>query len=218
MNVVWFAAYECPPTRQNDGKDYFAPSQFIKALKGRSFNGYADLPRPNGTCKRLIGDSGISVNRQDATDFFGEIAANYLRQSNVKSVVLVPIPSSGACIRCHPSAMKTLPIAQNIVHQYGNMTLSVADLLRWQAPMQSAHSGVGTRSSQVLQANLRFNVKPQRGARYILIDDVITSGGHMLAAEQFISRDGGQVLFGMVAGRTVYDHTYPPFGMTVETI
>lgn len=179
---------EAPPQHQ----DTYHAIKFIKAIKRYDFSGYAWIPA-GGRARRLD-----ESTKHLACDWFGEVAALGLWLPPGAPVVLVPIPSSvatnpGMVLDSAPCRLATA-IAQRRQGVY------VEPLLWWLEPMQSARSG-GSRDGRFLASHLMVGQSSHDGAVAVLIDDVITSGGHMQAAEYVLRGSGLEVLYGVCAGR-----------------
>ncbi len=75
----------------------------------------------------------------------------------------------------------------------------LVDALRQIAPIASAHKEGGTRDAAALYRNLRL-VVPSVVGEVVLVDDVLTSGGHLRAAAAMLV--GASVEFAICAGRS----------------
>ena len=52
----------------------------------------------------------------------------------------------------------------------------------------------------------------------MLVDDVLTSGGHFRACAAKLKNGGAEVLIGLCGGRTLYDQEKRPFDMVEELL
>jgi predicted amidophosphoribosyltransferase len=206
VTVVSFAQYLTrseQPWRQDD----WHSSKFIKAIKGEPVNGYALVP-VSGIRRELR-----QANAGDAADWFGEMAAEYLRGNPLKgSLVFVPIPNSSCTVKSRKPP-STYRLAEAIVSRLKNAI--VWDGLRLAVAMQKSRQG-GTRDPQEIYDNLRITQAIPKDAGLVLVDDVRTTGAHMLAAHAKLIREGGKVLLGICAGRTTWEQEPQPFAVATE--
>lgn len=56
------------------------------------------------------------------------------------------------------------------------------------------------------------------GTRVVLVDDVLTSGGHFQACSAKLKVGGAQVLIGICGRRTVHDQDRRPFDIFEEQV
>jgi hypothetical protein len=158
VSVISFATYL---TRGPWNPDDHTALKFVKAVKGRAFKGYADVPIL-GSLRHLV-----SGNADDAIGWFGELAAAEIVQLRLPSpAILVPLPNSSSTVD-NGKVPRTAVLAANIAVTLGNTT--VCDCLRWvqEWPPKS------TRDPQKLYDNLVVTSIPPR--TLILIDDVVTT-------------------------------------------
>lgn len=166
--------------------------KMVKALKGEPFKGYADVRRPTGQPIRIS-----ETNPTGAFRVFGEWGAAKLQQLGLKGGWLVPVPSS-TCLALG-SDVKGRGLASAIAHRAPGFT--VLEALCWGAALQKSSAG-GPRDFDTLYANLRIQQKLPAG-NIILVDDVITTGGHLLACAAGLRHFGGQVEHALCAAQTV---------------
>jgi len=202
--------------------DYDA-HDFVMAVKGRSINGYAYVPC-GGTIHR-IEDS----NRDMALDLFARaVAAHVLDYGLDRPIALVPVPNSRADVRATTAAPRTLEQAQALARHLGPHA-RVADVLRWRSRMLSARALEGPRDPQSLFDELLLvGDLPRRvhGAiaaptrhTVVLVDDVMTSGGHLQAAAAVLrAAETCEIACAVVAGRSDKTQVNNPFAVRVEAL
>jgi len=83
-------------------------------------------------------------------------------------------------------------------------------------PQPRSHEGVG-RNQAVLRTALRCFERFLTG-RVILIDDVKTTGAHMLACAETLRERGAEVSTALVAGKTVWSQVENPYVVEPEDL
>src|SRR5437667_12245489 len=128
--VACFCGYFCNrilPWRSEDYDSF----RWVKALKGEEVNGYGSVP-VNGVQKRLT-----NANLASAVDWFGIIAANYLKKRKITSPFLVvPVPNSG-CVVTSSTKPQTRKLAKAVCDAL-KAGSSVVDCMRWKNNLGSA--------------------------------------------------------------------------------
>jgi|ERR1700722_1237284 len=207
VTVISFATYLTRDESPWRSDDYNA-LKFIQAIKGEPINKWAWVP-VGGISRRLDQD-----NADDALEWFGELAADYLNGKKlVRPVFLVPIPNS-PCTAANGKVPRTARLAKAIADRMQNVT--VLDCLRWKKVMPSARKG-GSRDPQVLYENMTIKGDVSKG-RVVLVDDVSTTGAHLQAAAAKIVNEGGKCVLAICAGRTVLCPEEEPFSVLEQKL
>lgn len=209
ITLVSVAAYVTEPDARKPGSGWEA-FKFIRAIKGEPFRGYATIPV-----------AGVTVRLNENTkhlvySWFGQMAASLLRpRFSSPPAFVVPVPSSSAVVGAQwgePAA--PLRLAEELAGRLGS---AVWDGLRWDAPGQAAHQG-GSRDGIDLYKRLVLIRSMPHAARCLLVDDVLTGGGHMRAAVHKLREHGANVSHGVVAGRTTRGSQQNAFGVPDEVL
>lgn len=193
-------------------QDYTALS-VAKAVKGRE---------PGGRNKTLLFKkqpfSFGPGNPAGAVALWTAWAADIVRSSLDRPdepVVIVPVPNSQATTEDRAD-FRTWELARLIAESVGGNVMAL-DELRWTEVMPKASEG-GPRHAYQLYPKLACALQYDPAADRILIDDVLTSGGHMQAAAARLTRAGTNVVAGLACGRTMHVQVTNPFGMPVEEL
>ena len=164
--------------------------KYCGAVKSRSINGYCTLP------------GNVRVNQQTvsrARQHFGQFLAGLLNGRG--DVYLVPSPSKDSWdtpeFRSLAMLREALPHLQN----------RLFPVVRFIAQRDPASQG-GARGYDAVYPHLKVQNAPGF-RRVIVIDDILTSGGTMLAVRRRLMDAGHQVLFGVACGRTTHQHLTP---------
>ena len=207
LKVVCFANYltniNCGPWRDGD----WGSNKFVHALKGHALKGESWIPVV-GKQKKLN-----NANASAAIGWFAEMVADYWKNHVIKSPVsIVPIPNSDSVVGA--AAPHTKLIADAVATKIGS---NVLDIVRCKEPLQSSRSG-GPRAFSTLYDNFTLIGKIPKGQRIILVDDVLTTGGHLTAAAARLSEGGGKVEIGFCGGRTVQQQQEDCFSVIEVTV
>lgn len=210
LKVVCFCAYPSGKPTGWSGRDFDA-YKFIHALKGdRPIRGYAHIP-VCGKSRRLN-----SSNVGDAVEWFGEMAADYLDGKTLPaSYTLMPVPNSQCSVRS--SRIPSTLVLAKAISRNVEATVQVRDYLRFKVSMPSSHQQGGTRDPAKLYNNLTLT-RNVSGQTVILVDDVLTSGGHLRAASALLCEKGADVVLAICAGRTMREERRRVFGVITEEL
>lgn len=194
---------------------HFDTYQVVKALKGERFEGFATIT-VGGERRRLEAES------QDlALDWAGErLGKRIAQQFPDECLALVPIPghlcTSMAMVADHRIHRLASKIAASVKAR-GHDAESVP-LLYWSRAISSAHKESGTRDPSALQPLYRSGGYNDCGPRRIvLIDDVVTTGARLCAAERFLEEKRFNVApVAFVVARTAHEKGPPVKDMVIE--
>jgi hypothetical protein len=188
-------------------------AQYKAAIKGEPFNGYAPLPRPDNPSSywRLT-----TENADEALTHFGPLAAAALVEHGIDGpALLVPMPCS-RCIRNSELQPRTVRLAEELARAAPSFTVS--DCVRMIVETLSTRSG-GSRDPAAIFRNLTW----KRGAvipagRVVVVDDVLTSGGHLRALAAFLEASGATVIGAICAVRASHTPADAPLRSSVQPL
>lgn len=196
--ALWLHVHGGYPSYADSGEQWnqgdWDACNLVKAVKGHPFKGYATLP--------TVGGQWVTVRATDrapAFRIFGEWAAAKLNHLGIAQGVLISVPSS-SCV-AWDSDPKGAALAEAVRSRSPGLT--VVDALHWREALGKAAEG-GTRDAAVLQANLVVKQGPP--SRVVLVDDVATSGGHLLACARALREQGHTVEHALCVAQTVWNH------------
>lgn len=200
-----FTHRKIPPPYTNDPEH--CVNKFRDALKGDPINMHAWIPVV-GRGKRRLQQS----NAAEAFEWFGEMAAELLQKEKITgSPIFVPFPDSKCTVKAG-RASKTKRLADAVAKHYGG---DVADILRFAKEMRSSHSEGGTRDAEEIYNELQTIGAVDKKRPYIIIDDVLTTGGHMQAGVAELRNQGAKVVLAVCALKAEQAAVADPFARVV---
>ncbi len=194
----------CPYLTDTDVKwrpsDYSA-NKMVKALKGQSFNGYFQV---------RIDGKWVSVTNENAERFrpvVHGILAKELCKRVEGSATLVPIPNSHV-IAPDSADFRTRALAEGIAEaSEGLLNCSVA--LVFGEALAKTHSTQGFRDPRFYRDKYQLISKPE--SPVVLIDDVFTSGAHLVGAAWKLADEGCNVVLAGTWAKSTKEQREPVF-------
>lgn len=209
LRVICRAQYLSEPVGGMRKEDYDA-THLVKAVKGLELNKKAytwvQIARQNVKI--------VEANKDQAIGWFAEWAAQKLDALALESPILLPIPSSKT-VAASPRGFRTDLIAQAVAAKCRRPP-KIVPILRWAQPMIPSRDG-GPRDSITLYANYVFTADPPAGD-YVLIDDVYTSGGHLIAAAWALEDRNRMAQLAICCGRSCHEQLNDPFSVEDEML
>jgi hypothetical protein len=211
----------------------YSVKKFIDAIKGRPISDYAYLRIRSGEPLQQL----EQANAGDAVQWFGEMAAELVFDEQLVHPILVPFPNSrctldrpepprtmllAAAIARHlvghdaatPAARTTVARASAASTAFGNPFVgcaTVADVLRFDRAVASAHTEGGAREPAGIYRQLRLIGSIDVSRPYVLVDDVLASGGHLRAGAAFLRAHGADVQLAVCAVSAEAEPVADPF-------
>jgi predicted amidophosphoribosyltransferase len=141
---------------------------------------------------------------------FGEWAARKLPTFAKGPLLIIPVPNKVAPDATTYASLEMVREAFKDT-EYSDSAL---DALRWNKKLPKAHEGGPRKRADLLPLlDVRPEAKPALdGKQLVLIDDLVTTGGSLLACGDKLTEIGATVLGAITCGRAVYDLAEPPFG------
>jgi hypothetical protein len=209
LTVFCTAQYLTRPAAEMRGSDYNA-THVVKAVKGLVLNA-------NAYTWVTIGGRNVKIveaNKDRAMDWFAEWVALRINALGSHRKIIIPIPSSKSTLQSPPT-FRTAVIAQKIAALCTN-TLPFPSL-RFEAERPNSRKEGGSRSTATLYQALQLSAKLPAG-QLILLDDVLTGGGHLRAAAWKVEDAGGKVEQAFCCGRSLETQVEDPFSLAPEVI
>lgn len=208
LRVSSFCAYltgEFGNWRQRDYDAY----KFIRAVKGRTINGYAWVPV--GKYSRRL----QSANANAAPEWFAEMVQDQIAVLGDRfPIALVPVPSSGCTV--HNVEVPRATLLSNAITARLAPHTTVHDIVRWSEVMIPSSKG-GPREPEVLYPKLRL-IGEVPNIPTIIVDDVLTTGGHVQAVAALLRSNNGLPSAAISVGRTVQVQVPDPFHLIQEEL
>jgi predicted amidophosphoribosyltransferase len=179
----------------------------VKALKGDPINGYFEY-KVAGKLRRFE-----QSNIHEFVDRIPPALAKMILLHHDTAATIVPIPNSHVT-KTDACEFRTLDLANEIAANSGRK-FSVVPVLGFNKAQQKSRDG-GPRDPQHFEKAYRV-VRNVKGP-IILLDDVCTTGGHLVAAHRLLHRDGSPVILACTFGRSTKEQFKEPIGIREEDI
>lgn len=151
-----------------------------------------------------ITPSNFNVVRESFGRF---IVARIEEEGWTNNPLLIPVPSKDTLPDAPPS--RSSKMVREALATTGHVD-AVFEGLRWTQQLPKA-SERGERRKNAIKPYLQAS-SHVRGRNVVLVDDLLTKGGTMLASKERLEEAGATVLGAVVCGQTVYEQTMRCFG------
>jgi hypothetical protein len=181
-------------------QDQWYSFKFCRAVKNRRINGTLTFPWQAGP--EIIDAANVARARW----IFGLFIRRTLERLNLPTPIIVPVPSKDGLIGV-PS-FRSMDMVAEAIAGHGNWP--IAPVLRFSQSLTPANAG-GPRGRELIRPFLRVPVAPPPGD-IVLVDDIITTGGSLLASYDVLAAIGRTPVAAIVCGHTVSDTLLAAFG------
>ena len=190
--------------RQED----FDATHLVKAVKGLPIHRSAHTTVTIGGRRVKITEK----TKDMAIEWFAEWAAPLVDALGIQPKIVVPI-SSSSTVGKDPATFRTAKLASEVAKRCTTQATAFP-FLRWKEAKPNSRNG-GTRDSRLLYQNLTLSRDLPPGD-CVLVDDVCTKGGHLVAAVWFLESHTRTVLGAVCCGRTSSQRLEEPFKVEIE--
>lgn len=203
MRVSFICGYysDLAKNRARRPESYWDAYFFTWGVKVGSFKKPFILQRDDGHIH--ITAANFSLVRQSFGQF---IASEIDDRYSGSEPLLVPIPSKDRLAKVRDA--RSTQMVQEAMSTTRHSS-AVSSSVRWTQKVAKAHQG-GPRGRAELRKYLESDTKI-KGRNVILIDDLVSTGGSMLACKDVLEGIGATVIGAITCGKTVYDFNTPPF-------
>lgn len=189
LEVQTFCVYYPAYKRHGDGWD---STKFCQAVKSGTVDGHFHLPLQSGRVK-VGGDDGRSYSF--ARTVFGNNIKTAVGGAGIANYIYVPAPSKDSFdiddFRSYRMLKEALGPSE---------VSNIRPALRFKKKVEQASQG-GPRGYNAILPFLA-TTEDLADQNIVLVDDIVTSGGTLLACKDVIEKAGGKVVFAVAAGRT----------------
>jgi hypothetical protein len=183
----------------------------VKALKREAFKGFANWT--NTTTNKVVKVENTPEGQAVALEVAVAKLVGLFARAGIAEARVVPIPSSQTV--CAGGDYTGARIARRLEQVRPNFQASIG--LHFDEPQPKAHKG-GSRRWQDILPHLRGAPPPPGNGPVVLLDDVLTSGGHARACARYLAALGCDVTNIFVVGRTVWARPADMFDMPIEEL
>ena len=187
-------------------QDQWNAFKFCRAVKNRNINGSLSVPLSSGA------ETLTNANVGRARAIFGQFIAHVIQASGLPNPVLVPIPSKDGLLTS--ATFRSLGMLQEALGPTSQYR--IAPVLRFNTVLQPASQG-GIRGRLALAPYLEL-CGPIPPGNLILVDDLLTTGGSLLATFDVLRTAGRHPALAIVCGLTVTDSLTASFGLHQKNI
>jgi hypothetical protein len=207
LKLLTLCSYLTGTSREWRQADWDA-SKMVKALKGDPINGYFEIP---------IGGKTRHFDQSNVAEFVERIPralARMIARHVEGAATLVPIPNSSVTATASPE-FRTLDLAKSVAAA-SRSQFSVVPALVFKKPQIKSRTG-GPRDPHHFEQAYRLT-SDVRG-QIVLLDDVCTSGGHIIGAYWKLQAPPNRsVVLACAFGRSMREQVNTPVGPREEIL
>lgn len=206
MRVCYVCGYWSRLSDQILGRpshEYRQAYLYVYAVKYGTF--LKDFRITNGDGSRSkIQKANIGTARRRFGSFVEQTIAE---QSWGESPLLIAVPSRDTILGGGASRSSKM-LQEAMAHT--RFSAAISDGLRWKERLTEAHRG-GKRGREAAKEHIVCEPDVS-GRDIVLIDDLLTRGGTLLASKDILESNGANVLGAVTVGRTMYERDIKAFG------
>lgn len=206
LKLISICAYLTDSEAEWRAEDHRA-TKMVKAMKGDPIKGYFHS---------VVGGEKRRYDQNNIHEFVSRIpralATNMLRHHDAPATI-VPIPNSHVTTT-DAENFKTLELANNVA-KYSGGKYVVEPAIVFKTLQKKSRDG-GPRDPGHFEA--AYNVVKKLNGPIILLDDVCTSGGHIIGAYRRVNTTKSPVALACTFGRTTKMQLDSPIGLRVEEL
>jgi hypothetical protein len=206
LRLISLCAYLTDISNPWRSEDHTA-SKMVKALKGDEINGHF-FHVVKGQNKRFD-----QANISEFLDRIPPALARMIARHVDGPATLVPIPNSHVTAVNTPN-FRTLELAKAVAAQSKGQ-LTAAPALVFKTPQHKSRAG-GKRSPQHFEA--AYRIAQEVKGPIVLLDDVCTSGGHLIGAHWKLQSATRDVVLAAAFGRSTKQQLSAPIGPREEIL
>lgn len=196
---VYYGAHYLPKDVHKPSEQWWCAVHMTKAVKH-------GILSANSSCTLTFKDGHtLFINHQNASicrKMFGDLILSVCQDINTLPAVLVPMPSKDGTLDAAGSYRSLDMVTSSVCGKAG---LTVLDAVRFTEKLQKASEG-GPRSPRILYPKMRV-IAQAPATPVVLVDDLVTSLGHMQAACRRLREAGFDVAGGIAWAHTTHDTT-----------
>lgn len=179
--------------------------KFTRAVKSGRVNGYLTFPWKKGP------EQIDSSNVGRAREIFGLFIDATMKDLGLSDASLIPVPSKDGLVGTDD--YRSFNMVAEALQNRPSRAL-IEPILRFKTQMERAAAG-GTRDRNTLAANMILTQRP-RSNNVVLIDDIFTTGGSLLASYDVLAAEGYLPNCAICCAHTVSDSLTKAFGVHVR--
>ena len=176
--------------------------KFCRAVKNRRINGSLKFPlKPK---PEIITEANVGRARA----IFGRFIEVTLEQIEIENAILIPFPSKDGILGA--ASFRSLDMLTESISSRP-ISVRICPVLRFNEQLKQAHAG-GPRGRAAIYPYLTLS-GPIPNGEIVLVDDLVTTGGSIMAAQDILREHGHFPSAAISCGLTVSDSLFAPFGL-----
>jgi len=207
LKVVTAVEYLTNWDGQIADENHYRTNKMVKILKGREING--TLPIKIAGVRRHLDNSSAADFLPIAHDYYARAARSLVGNG---PATIVPVPGSQVTASDDPD-FRTLALAEGAARISAG-TFRASPAIVFETPQLKSAGGGGSRDPSYLQSVMKITVAPD--GPIVLLDDVKTTGAHLVAAARTLRAAGCDVVGAIAFARTAWAQGKPIASLVEE--